>query len=154
MANYRYTSRQRQQFRPWSVFNKTGGRCHFCGAKLRFDDNWQMDHIVQRKHGGADDVANYLPACATCNRLRWSRTGADLQFLLFIGYVAAPQMRQGETLGAKCPRMSGARTLSAAPERRSTCRVASRCVRSSSMASSSPATTLGGIKKVEARSSP
>ena len=99
-----------REFRLHSIFSKTGGRCHFCGAKLRFDNrgfsenprgHWEVDHIVQRKHGGADTVDNYLPACTTCNRLRWSLTGDDLQLRLFMGILAVRQMNDGTQLGAE-----------------------------------------------------
>lgn len=110
MTTYRMTTRQRQRefFLLHTVFSKTGGRCHFCGAKIRFDNrgfsqnpkgHWEVDHIVQRRHGGEDSVDNYLPACTTCNRLRWSKTGDELQQRLFMGYIAYKEMEKGTELG-------------------------------------------------------
>ena len=101
-------ARRGHEFFLYGVFSKTGGRCHFCGAKLRFDNrgfseaprgHWEVDHIVQRKHGGRDSADNYLPACTTCNRLRWSKTGVDLQLRLFMGYIAVREMEKGTQLG-------------------------------------------------------
>lgn len=109
MTTYRMTSRQRaREFFLHAVFAKTGGRCHFCGARIRFDrrgfspnpkGHWEVDHVVQRRHGGVDHPDNYLPACTTCNRLRWGYTGPELQHRLFVGYVAVREMQNGTKLG-------------------------------------------------------
>ena len=109
MPNTRLNPRQRRrEFFLWSVFSKTGGVCHFCGAKLRFDNrgysenprgHWEVDHVVHRKRGGQDSVDNYLPACTTCNRLRWSHTGEELKFRLLMGVLAVREMNYGTELG-------------------------------------------------------
>ncbi len=33
--------------------------------------HWEADHVIQRGKGGYNGIANYLPACTECNRLRW-----------------------------------------------------------------------------------
>jgi hypothetical protein len=79
------------------IFLKTEGHCHFCGDALEFEKRgwaadlvgrWEVDHVVQRRKKGASSAANYLPACTRCNRLRWSRTGASLRRVIFLGLVA------------------------------------------------------------------
>jgi hypothetical protein len=79
------------------IFLKTEGHCHFCGDELDFEKRgwdadltgrWEVDHVIQRKKKGASRAANYLPACTRCNRLRWSRTGASLRRVIFLGLIA------------------------------------------------------------------
>ena len=71
------TGKQRQQ-----VFEKTDGRCAYCGVELP-DKGWHLDHIkpvyrghdgIHPKYRGEDTVENALPACARCNRWKgvWS----------------------------------------------------------------------------------
>jgi hypothetical protein len=104
----RTAAQRRREFFLHSVFSKTGGHCHFCGDRLRFDNrgfseeprgHWEVDHVVQRGKGGYDDVANYLPACTTCNRLRWNWPGPELQLRLLMGNIAVREMNRGSKLG-------------------------------------------------------
>ena len=44
------------------VFNKTKGRCSYCGAKAT-----EIDHIIARANGGTDSTYNLTPACRSCN---------------------------------------------------------------------------------------
>jgi hypothetical protein len=81
-----------------AIWEKTGGRCHFCGDPVKLsrrgysragsDGSWEIDHVTQRAKGGQSGVENYLPACTRCNRLRWHRTGAQLRQLLVLGIIA------------------------------------------------------------------
>src|SRR5229473_7025281 len=80
--------------RLFKIFLKTDGHCHFCGDEVEFEKRgwdsdltgrWEVDHVIQRKKKGASTAANYLPACTRCNRLRWSRTGASLRRVIFLG---------------------------------------------------------------------
>ena len=57
------------------VYLKMGGRCAYCGVKLK--KGWHLDHIkplwrdnptVNEKYRGEDTVDNALPSCARCNR--------------------------------------------------------------------------------------
>lgn len=45
------------------VFNKTNGRCSYCGAKAA-----EIDHIIPRAQGGSNSVHNLTPACRSCNQ--------------------------------------------------------------------------------------
>jgi hypothetical protein len=93
-----------------AVFEKTGGHCHFCGDQLEFSrygktcgDNlegaWELDHVVQRRKGGASNTDSYLPARWNCNRLRWHRKGRDLRRLILLGLVANDEIKTGTGLG-------------------------------------------------------
>lgn len=64
-----------------AVYDKTRGHCHFCGDRVVLGHHgrtksgyvrgaWELDHVIQRKKGGASNPDNYLPACWKCNRLR------------------------------------------------------------------------------------
>jgi len=64
------------------IFEKTDGHCHFCGDPIKFEMRgwngnaegyWEVDHVIQRHKGGSPKVANCLPTCTRCNRLRWHR---------------------------------------------------------------------------------
>lgn len=49
-----------------SVYNRYGGKCAYCGKKIRYDE-MQVDHIKPLYLGGADDESNWAPACRMCN---------------------------------------------------------------------------------------
>ncbi len=59
------------------VFNKTGGRCGYCGIQLNPFERWHVDHIVPVSKGGGDDFANLLPACQHCNLSKNNLSVAD-----------------------------------------------------------------------------
>ena len=44
------------------VFNKTKGRCSYCGAQAT-----EIDHIIARSNGGTNSTFNLTPACRLCN---------------------------------------------------------------------------------------
>jgi hypothetical protein len=82
------------------VFEKTRGHCHFCGDELSRskygrsgDRSWRLDHVIQKKRGGADSIDNFLPICTTCNRARWHYRGAALRHLLRLGQAARELVR-------------------------------------------------------------
>lgn len=98
------------------VFLKTRGHCHFCGDEIVFEKRgwdrdlagrWEVDHVIQRKKKGGSSIDNYLPACTRCNRLRWSRTGASLRRVIFLGLVAKDEAyyNPGSDLGAELRRL-------------------------------------------------
>jgi hypothetical protein len=54
-----------------AIWNKTGGRCWFCGQELT---QMQIDHAVPRVKGGTHDLDNLLPACRPCNTTKKDKT--------------------------------------------------------------------------------
>lgn len=61
------------------VFEKTGGRCYYCGKRLAFENrgyegwgSWDVDHKVPRARGGSDNLRNLFPACWECNHAKSS----------------------------------------------------------------------------------
>jgi len=60
------------------VYEKTGGKCAYCGCDL--PKGWHVDHVVPvvRIGGdytgkGTDDIENLLPACPSCNIIKSSQ---------------------------------------------------------------------------------
>ena len=95
------------------IWTKTGGVCHLCGDSIdlhsrgyragRADGYWEIDHIRQRAKGGSSAIENCLPACTTCNRLRWHRTGDQFRELLVWGLVARQEVKKlSETGSSSC----------------------------------------------------
>src|ERR1700738_3321705 len=90
-----------------AIFDKTRGVCHFCGDSVVFEKydlrgeigSWNIDHVNQKSKGGSKDVENCLPACASCNRLRWGYQGNRLRELLSLGQIADDQIRKNSPLG-------------------------------------------------------
>lgn len=111
------------------VFDRTGGRCHFCGDELVFEKRgrrhgpgsgaWEADHVFQlARSGSKDTIANLLPACAECNQVRWSRKGKDIRELLRIGLVGMEQIKGGTHLGKKLTKAVEAKDRSKEQRRR------------------------------------
>lgn len=75
------------------VRQRAGDRCEYCGlaqaqspvAKL------QIEHIIPRKHGGSDELANLALACIDCNLHKGANlTGIDPETGL-IGAIFHPR---------------------------------------------------------------
>lgn len=52
-----------------AVYNKYNGRCAYCGREIAYED-MQVDHLISKVIGGADDLSNYMPSCRTCNHYK------------------------------------------------------------------------------------
>jgi len=54
-----------------AVLALTGGRCAYCDCVLEqgtgSTEAFTIEHIVPRDSGGPDNIANYVPACRSCN---------------------------------------------------------------------------------------
>lgn len=54
-----------------AVLQLTGGRCAYCDCELEqgtgTTETFTVEHIVPRESGGPDNIANYVPACKSCN---------------------------------------------------------------------------------------
>ena len=47
------------------IFNRTNGRCFYCGCYLDFDD-FHVDHYIPKALGGKGG-GNLVPSCVDCN---------------------------------------------------------------------------------------
>ena len=89
------------------TWNKTGGRCYYCGVQLIGDPfgrvprplSWMnIDHAHPKALGGGDRLANRLPACTACNCSKGKLTPHEYrrrlmrqrgEIVLFYGEVCA-----------------------------------------------------------------
>lgn len=46
---------------------ESGGRCEWCGTSL-VNAEFELDHVLSLRHGGANTAANLVVACPDCNR--------------------------------------------------------------------------------------
>ncbi len=60
--------RQKESIRE-RVHDKLDGRCAYCSDKISLN-KMTLDHIHPKCLGGPNDIANYLPACTSCNVLK------------------------------------------------------------------------------------
>lgn len=74
-----------------AVWNKTNGRCWYCGVetldtdyeeadKSRILRQFQIDHLIPRKRGGTHAIENLVPACRYCNSAKRDRLLEDFRF--------------------------------------------------------------------------
>lgn len=61
------------------VFNKSDGRCFYCGKVLSLDGKWHIEHQMPRALMGPDELPNLVAACVPCNLAK-----SDLTALEFI----------------------------------------------------------------------
>lgn len=106
------------------IHKKTAGHCHWCGDELVSVEEgygrgkhgpgaWEVDHVSQRKKGGPDSVANYLPICKSCNRSRCHRTRGELADLIHWGEIAQTEVRNPKSaIGKKLRLLSEKRAES------------------------------------------
>lgn len=55
------------------IYNKSGGRCAYCGEKINFSD-MQVDHVVPLRLGGEDSIENMACSCRSCNKYKSTYT--------------------------------------------------------------------------------
>jgi hypothetical protein len=59
------------------VFDKSDGRCFYCGKTLRLDGKWHIEHQMPRALMGPDELPNLVAACAPCNHAKRDRTALE-----------------------------------------------------------------------------
>jgi len=62
-----------------AIWDKTDGRCWYCGHALNPWKNFTVDHIQPLSSGGTDDISNLAPCCYRCNSIKG--THGDLENL-------------------------------------------------------------------------
>ena len=80
-----------------SIRKKTGGLCHICGGRL--GPRWTADHVKPVASGGDSTEDNFLPACGTCNRMKWHRKPAAIRRVLQMGVYCKREIENGTPLG-------------------------------------------------------
>lgn len=94
-----------------AIWDLTGGRCFYCGCDLIADSDRQpmlgsyadnpersmeADHKLATKLGGADDLANTVPACGGCNVRKGLKTPDEFRLWLMITDGRPPEPFFGE----------------------------------------------------------
>lgn len=59
------------------VFEKSDGRCFYCGAALTLDGKWHIEHQMPRALMGVDELPNLVAACVPCNLAKGDRTAFE-----------------------------------------------------------------------------
>lgn len=67
-----YISRRRR-----TIFEKSKGRCHYCGTSLDLAGKWHVEHQLPRALGGGDEAMNLVAACVPCNLGKGDRTAIE-----------------------------------------------------------------------------
>lgn len=68
----RHVSRRRRE-----IFERSQGRCHYCGDALTLEGKWHVEHQFPRALGGGDDALNLVAACVRCNLEKSDRTALE-----------------------------------------------------------------------------
>lgn len=61
------------------VFEKSGGRCHYCATPLTLDGKWHIEHKMPRALLGGSEQDNLVASCVPCNMKKKDKT--DLEFI-------------------------------------------------------------------------
>jgi hypothetical protein len=59
------------------IFEKSQGRCHYCGTALQVDGEWHVEHQMPRALGGTDAPMNLVAACVRCNLRKSAKTAIE-----------------------------------------------------------------------------
>jgi ATP adenylyltransferase len=64
----------------YEVLKRAGFRCELCGVSAD-ERAIEVDHILPRKHGGADDLTNLQALCFKCNANKGARDDEDFRVI-------------------------------------------------------------------------
>ena len=64
------------KFSRHNVYARDGGRCQYCGQRVRRDE-FTYEHVVPRVLGGKTSWENVVVACVSCNQKKAGRTPAQ-----------------------------------------------------------------------------
>lgn len=59
------------------VFERTGGRCHYCGTVLSLNGKWHVEHMLPRALGGGESSINLVASCVRCNLTKGDSTAIE-----------------------------------------------------------------------------
>jgi 5-methylcytosine-specific restriction endonuclease McrA len=52
------------------IWDKCGGRCHYCGCELHPFWTFTIDHLIPKSRGGTNAIENLVAACPDCNHAK------------------------------------------------------------------------------------
>jgi hypothetical protein len=59
------------------VFDKSDGKCFYCGQVLKLDGKWHIEHQMPRALLGPDELPNLVASCAPCNLAKKDSTALE-----------------------------------------------------------------------------
>jgi hypothetical protein len=59
------------------VFDRSDGKCFYCGAVLSLTGSWHIEHQMPRALMGPDELPNLVAACVPCNLAKSDRTALE-----------------------------------------------------------------------------
>jgi hypothetical protein len=59
------------------IFERSAGKCHYCGTPLDLTGKWHIEHQMPRALGGGDEGLNLVAACVPCNLSKSDRTAIE-----------------------------------------------------------------------------
>ena len=60
-----------------TIFDRSGGRCHYCREPLDLSGKWHVEHMVPKALDGTDQPLNLVAACVACNLAKRDRTAVE-----------------------------------------------------------------------------
>lgn len=57
-----------------ATWDRTGGKCWYCGRQTNPFRDFQVDHLIPVSAGGSDETDNLVPCCTGCNFAKGPRT--------------------------------------------------------------------------------
>lgn len=64
----------------YEVLKRAKGKCELCGVDRKIK-SLDVDHIIPKSKGGANDISNLQALCFTCNRAKGNRDDTDFRNL-------------------------------------------------------------------------
>ena len=62
------------------IWERTNGRCYYCGLLLDWGTTFTVDHIIPRTEKGGHNLANVVPCCRSCNSAKGDRSIEEFRF--------------------------------------------------------------------------
>lgn len=59
------------------IFNKSGGKCHYCSMSLDLRGKWHIEHMMPRALLGSNEPENLVAACVPCNMKKRDMTAEE-----------------------------------------------------------------------------
>jgi len=67
------------------VWDKTRGKCWYCGVEMHPFRNYHVDHFIPVIDGGTNDISNLVPSCQSCNSRKHARPAEYLRRFIASG---------------------------------------------------------------------
>ena len=62
------------------IWDKTEGRCYYCGLNLAQNNTFCVDHLFPQIKGGGHGIDNVVPSCRKCNSAKGAKTLEEFRF--------------------------------------------------------------------------